>query len=121
MILSKNCFYFFEIFIFIFIFFQRKLSDRLGSKSSVHQQQRTQYENQLFNIYSTRHENLLETIYLNILEKQYTNDNRLGLKQKLILDTLNQHVYFCKLIDGLIEHRLSIIDQTTEQMNKIII
>ena len=57
--------------------------------------------------------------YLNILEKQYTNDNRLGLKQEIILDSLNQHIYFCKLIDDLLDHRLSIIDQTTEQMNKI--
>lgn len=96
------------------------MADRLGSKSNIHQQQRTQYENQLFNIYSTRHEHLLETIYLNILEKQYTNDNRLGLKQQLILDTLNQHIYFSRLVDNLLEHRLSLINQTTEQMNKII-
>ncbi|CAF0852385.1 unnamed protein product [Adineta steineri] len=98
----------------------KKLADRLGSKSNVHQQQRTQYETQLFNIYSSRHEHLLETIYLNILEKQFTNDNRLALKQQIILDSLNQHVHFCKLIDGLLNHRLIIINQTTEQMNKII-
>ncbi len=102
------------------ILFSRKLADRLGSKSTVHQQQRTQYETQLFNIYSSRHEHLLETIYLNILQKQYTNDNRLGLKQQIILDTLNQHMYFSKLIDSLLDHRLSIIDQTNQQMNKII-
>ncbi|CAF0802117.1 unnamed protein product [Adineta steineri] len=98
----------------------KKLADRLGSKSNVHQQQRTQYETQLFNIYSSRHEHLLETIYLNILEKQFTNDNRLALKQQIILDSLNQHVHFCKLIDGLLNHRLILINQTTEQMNKII-
>jgi hypothetical protein len=108
------------IFSKIFIIFSRKLADRLGSKSTVHQQQRTQYETQLFNIYSSRHEHLLETIYLNILEKQYTNDNRLGFKQQIILDSLNQHKHFCKLIDGLLDHRLSLVDQTTEQMNKII-
>ncbi|CAF1115322.1 unnamed protein product [Rotaria sordida] len=98
----------------------KKLTDRLGSKSIVHQQQRTQYETQLFNIYLSRHEHSLETIYLNILEKQYTNDNRLALKQQIILDSLNQHINFSKLIDGLLEHRLSLIDQTTEQMNRII-
>lgn len=108
------------------IFFQnifhvkRKLADRLGSKSLVHQQQRNQYETQLFNIYSTRHEQLLETTYLNILEKQYTNDNRLGLKQQLILDSLNQHFDFSKLIENFLDYRLSLIDQTNEQMNKII-
>ncbi|CAF1145400.1 unnamed protein product [Rotaria sordida] len=98
----------------------KKLTDRLGSKSIVHQQQRTQYETQLFNIYLSRHEHSLETIYLNILEKQYTNDNRLALKQQIILDSLNQHINFSKLVDGLLEHRLSLIDQTTEQMNRII-
>ncbi|CAF2980796.1 unnamed protein product [Rotaria sp. Silwood2] len=98
----------------------KKLADRLGSKSIAHQQQRTQYETQLFNTYVSRHENSLETIYLNILEKEYTNDNRLVLKQQIVLDSLNQHLNFCKLIDGLLEHRLSLIDQTSEQMNKII-
>lgn len=57
---------------------------------------------------------------MNILEKQYANDNRLGLKQHIILESLNQHIHFCKLIDGLLDHRLSLIDQATEQMNKII-
>ncbi|CAF3547779.1 unnamed protein product [Rotaria sp. Silwood1] len=98
----------------------KKLADRLSSKSIVHQQQRTQYETQLLNTYISRHEDLLETIYLNILEKQYGNDNRLALKQQIILDSLNQHMNFSKLIDGLLEHRLSLIDQTTEHMNKII-
>ncbi|CAF4560318.1 unnamed protein product, partial [Rotaria sp. Silwood1] len=98
----------------------KKLADRLSSKSIVHQQQRTQYETQLLNTYISRHEHLLETIYLNILEKQYGNDNRLALKQQIILDSLNQHMNFSKLIDGLLEHRLSLIDQTTEHMNKII-
>ena len=101
-------------------FLKRKLADRLGSKTIIHQQQRTQYENQLFNIYSTRHEYLLEIIYLNILEKQYTNDNRLGLKQQIIFDTLNQHRHFCKLIENFLEQRLNIIDQIKKQMNKII-
>ncbi|CAF4320439.1 unnamed protein product, partial [Rotaria magnacalcarata] len=98
----------------------KKLADRLGSKSAVHQQQRNQYETQLSNVYLSRHEHLLETIYLNILEKQFTNDNRLALKQQIILDSLNQHLHFSKLVDGLLEHRLSLIDQITDQMNKII-
>ncbi len=38
----------------------------------------------------------------------------------MILESLSQHIYFCKLIDNLLDHRLSLIDQTTEQMNKII-
>ncbi len=38
----------------------------------------------------------------------------------MILESLSQHIHFCKLIDNLLDHRLSLIDQTTEQMNKII-
>lgn len=105
---------------YVIFFLQRKLADRLGSKSTVYQQQRSQYETQLFNVYVSRHESLLEAIYLNILKTQYTNDNRLALKQQIILDSFNQHTHFCKLIDGLLDHRLSLIDQATEQMNKII-
>lgn len=97
----------------------KKLADRLGSKATVHQQQRAQYENQLLNIYSTRHEQLLEKIYFNILEKQYTNDQRLGLKQQIILDTLSQQRNFTQLIEHLLEQRLTLIEQTNEQMKKI--
>ncbi|UJR30243.1 hypothetical protein I4U23_017781 [Adineta vaga] len=98
----------------------KKLADRLGSKSQLHHQQRAQYENQLITIYSSRHEQLLEKIYLNILEKQYTNDHRLALKQQIILDSLNQHGHFCGLIENLLTHRLSLIEQTSEQMKKIL-
>jgi hypothetical protein len=34
--------------------------------------------------------------------------------------SLNQHTHFSKIIDALLDHRLLLIDQTTEQMNKII-
>ena len=78
---------------------RRKLSDRLGSKSQAYQQQRAQYENQLSNIYSSRHEHRLETIYFNILEKQFTSENHLGLKQQIILQSLIQHRDFQQLID----------------------
>ena len=44
----------------------------------------------------------------------------MALKQQIILDSLHQHLRFCKLIDNLLDHRLSLIDQTTESMNKII-
>ena len=80
-------------------FLQRKLSDRFGSKSQAYQQQRAQYENQLSNIYSSRHEHRLETIYFNILEKQFTSENHLGLKQQIILQSLIQHRDFQQLID----------------------
>lgn len=106
-------------FIVELLFFDRKLADRLGSKATIHQQQRAQYENQLMNIYSSRHEQLLEKIYLNILEKQYTNDQRLGLKQQIILDSLNQQRNFTQLIENLLSQRLNLVEQTNGQMKKI--
>ncbi|CAF1306017.1 unnamed protein product [Adineta ricciae] len=98
----------------------KKLADRLASKSHQHHQQRTQYENQLLTVYTSRHEHALETIYLNILEKQYTTDHRLALKQQMILDSLNQHVLFCGLVDQLLSHRLALVNRTSEQMTKIL-
>lgn len=56
---------------------------------------------------------------MNILEKQLTNENHLGLKQQIILESLIQHRYFHQLIENLLEQRLSLIDRMTEQMNNI--
>lgn len=99
---------------------RRKLADRLGSKSVSHQQQRSQYESQLFNVYSSRHEQALESIYLTILEKQLNNHQHLFVKQQRILDTLQQEKQFCQLLEGMIDHRLTLIDQTSEQLKKIL-
>jgi hypothetical protein len=99
---------------------RRKLAGRLGTKSVVHQQQRAQYESQLLNVYSSRHEHALESVYFNILEKQYRNHQGLFSKQQLILDSLAQQTHFCQLIEGLLDHRSSIIGRTSEQMKKII-
>lgn len=86
----------------------------------MHQQQRVQYENQLVNIYSSRHEHNLQTIYLNILEKQFQYHENLYNKQQTILDSLNQQKYFSQILETLIDYRISLIDQTDEQINKIL-
>lgn len=48
-----------------------------------------------------------------------TNENQLGFKQQIILESLIQHRYFHQLIDHLLEQRLTLIERMTEQMNKI--
>ena len=71
------------------------------------------------NIYSTRHEQNLETIYFQILDQQLTNHQNLYSKQQIVLDGLVQQRNFLQLIETLINQRLTLIDRTNEQMKKI--